>query len=116
VNGKSISGVKSGSFASIRRTWSDGDRVDLELPMPLRLEPVDAQHANQVALLRGPLALFAIAESQPSFDKGELLRATLTKNSTGDSIAKSTSGKPISIRPFMNIKEESYSTYVQLRS
>ena len=61
VNGKRVSdAVDPGTFASIRRTWKDGDRVELELPMPLRLEPVDANHQNMVALMQGPLVLFAV--------------------------------------------------------
>ena len=69
VNGNRVSqAVQPGTFAAIRRTWKDGDRVELELPMPLRLEPVDANHPNLVALMRGPLVLFAVADSQPAFD------------------------------------------------
>jgi DUF1680 family protein len=117
VNGKRVSDpVQPGSFAAIRRTWKDGDRVELELPMPLRLEPVDANHPKLVALMRGPLVLFAVADSQPSFDKSELLRAQLATNAAGDSVATSAEGKPISMRPFMSIKEENYSTYVLLKS
>ena len=84
--------------------------------MPLRLEAVDANHPKLVALMRGPLVLFAIADSQPSFDKAELLRAQLANNNAGDSIANSSEGKPTSMRPFMSIKDESYSTYVLLKS
>jgi DUF1680 family protein len=112
VNGtRSSEPVQPGSFAAIRRTWKDGDRVELELPMPLRLEPVDANHPNLVALMRGPLVLFAVADSQPRFDKTELLRASLVNNKAGDSVATSADGKSISMRPFMSIKDESYSTY-----
>ena len=112
VNGtRSSEPVQPGSFAAIRRTWKDGDRVELELPMPLRLEPVDANHPNLVALMRGPLVLFAVADSQPRFDKAELLRASLVNNTAGDSVATSADGKSISMRPFMSIKDESYSTY-----
>src|SRR5581483_8283095 len=49
-----------GSFAEIRRSWKTGDRIELELPLPVRLEAVDAQHPNQVALVRGPLVLMAL--------------------------------------------------------
>jgi DUF1680 family protein len=84
VNGKRvIDPVEPGTFAAVRRTWQDGDRIELELPMPLRLEPVDAQHSNQVALLRGPLVLFAVAASQPAFEKAELLRAKSATNAPG---------------------------------
>ena len=84
--------------------------------MPLRLEPVDANHPTLVALMRGPLVLFAVADSQPAFDKAELLRAQPVNNAEGDSIATAADGKPISMRPFMSIDKESYSTYVQLKS
>jgi DUF1680 family protein len=117
VNGKRVADpVQPGSFAAIRRTWNDQDRVELELPMPLRLEPVDANHPKQVALMRGPLVLFAVSDSQPSFDKAELLRAPLATNDAGDSVATSANGKAISMRPFISIKEENYSTYVLLTS
>jgi DUF1680 family protein len=117
VNGKRVTdGVQTGTFAALHRTWKEGDVVELELPMPLSLEPVDVQHADQVALLRGPLVLFAIADSQPSFVKAELLRAKPSGNAAGDSVASAVNGAPISMRPFMNIKEESYSTYVISKS
>lgn len=117
VNGKRVSdAAKPGTFAALRRTWKDGDRVDLELPMPLRLQPVDANHPKLVALMRGPLVLFAVADSQPSFDSAELLRAKLANNAAGDSIAQSADGKPVSMRPYMSIDKESYSTYVLLKS
>lgn len=117
VNGSRMTdGVEHGTFAAVRRTWKDGDRVELELPLPLSLEQVDPEHPDQMALLRGPLVLFAVAESQPSFDRAELLRAKSTGNATGDSIANSSDGKPISMRPFATIQNETYSTYVNVKS
>ncbi len=117
VNGKRVSdAVTPGTFAALKRTWKEGDRVELELPMPLRLQPVDANHPKLVALVRGPLVLFAVADSQPAFDSAELLRAQMTNNAAGDSIAKSVEGKSVSMRPFMSIDKESYSTYVLLKS
>ncbi len=117
VNGKRVTeGLQPGTFAAVRRTWKDGDVVELELSMPLRLERVDVQHPNQVALLHGPLVLFGVADSQPSFEKAELLRAKPSNNATGDFLANNADGKPVSMRPFMGIREESYSTYVMLKS
>src|SRR5258708_22495029 len=107
VNGKRVSAdVHPGTFAAIKRTWSEGDHVDLDLPMPLRLEKVDGNHPNLVALMRGPLVLFAVADSQPSFDRAELLRAQLTSNSAGDSLATSSAAQQISILPFIPTKNE----------
>jgi len=117
VNGNRISDpVQPGTFAAIRRTWKDGDRVELELPMPLRLETVDANHPHLVALMQGPLTLFAVADSQPAFSKDGLLQARPTKNEKGDWQATSADGSTITMRPFMNIDKENYSTYVVLKS
>jgi len=117
VNGKRVSDpVQPGSFAAIRRTWKDGDRIELELPMPLRLETVDANHPNLVALVRGPLVLFAVADSQPAFDRNALLQAKAANNSKGDWLATAADGSSVSMRPFMNIDKESYSTYLLLKA
>ena len=117
VNGKRMStGVQPGTFAAVRNTWKDGDRVELELPMPLRLEQVDANHPNIVALMQGPLVLMAITESQPTFDRNALLQAKPVNNAGGDWTANSADGSRITMRPFMTIDKESYSTYVLLKS
>ena len=84
--------------------------------MPLRLEQVDANHPNLVALVQGPLVLFAMADSQPSFDRNALLQAKPTNNVTGDWVATSIDGGRVTMRPFMNIEKENYSTYVMLKS
>ncbi len=84
--------------------------------MPLRLEAVDANHPNLVALVQGPLVLFAIADSQPTFEKNALLQAKASNNAAGDWMANSADGSSVTMRPFMNIDKESYSTYVLLKS
>ncbi|HXZ34065.1 MAG TPA: beta-L-arabinofuranosidase domain-containing protein [Terriglobales bacterium] len=117
VNRNRVSGpLQPGTFAAIVRTWKDGDRVELELPMPLRLETVDANHPNLGALLCGPLVLFAIADSQPSFSRNELLQAKPTGNSAGDWLANSVDGSSVTMRPFMNIDKENYSTYLKIKA
>ena len=117
VNGKRISSeVQPGTFASIRNTWKDGDRVELELPMPLRLEAVDANHPDIVALVQGPVVLMAVGESQPTFERNALLQARAASNATGDWLASSADQRSITMRPFMMIGKEPYSTYVQLKS
>ena len=117
VNGKrATSQVEPGSFAALHNTWKNGDRIQVELQMPLRLETVDANHSNLVALVQGPLVLMAIAESQPMFDPQALLRAKPANNSRGDWTATSVRGGEVTMRPFMTIDKESYSAYVQLKS
>jgi len=117
VNGTRVTAaVDPGIFAAIRRTWKEGDRIELELPMPLRLERVDVQHPGEMALLRGPLVLLAVADSQPAFEKAELLRAKPAGTPTGDCTAKAADGTSVVMRPFMKIQEESYVTYVSVKS
>jgi uncharacterized protein len=117
VNDRRISiPVEVGSFAAIRNRWKDGDRIQIELPMPLRLEAADANHPKLVALVQGPLVLMAIADTQPTFDAQALLRAKPVNNGRGDWTASSVSGGEVTMRPFMTIDKESYSTYVQITS
>ena len=92
------------SFASVRRTWRSGDRVELTLPMRTRLEPIDAQHPDTVALLWGPLVLFGIAARGQNVTRAQLLAARPTS-------ATSWRAGPITLRPFFAIADEPYTTY-----
>jgi hypothetical protein len=117
VNGNRVAdAVEPGSFAALRRTWKEGDRIEIDLPMPLRLEAVDANHPNLVALVQGPVVLMAVAAMQPTFDAPSLLRAKALHNAAGDWSAMSADGGQVVLRPFMSIDKESYSTYVRLKS
>lgn len=57
INGEAstITG-KPGTFLEIRRTWKDGDRVELALPMPLRVESLP-DVPNRKAIFAGPVLL-----------------------------------------------------------
>jgi len=117
VNGQQVQGdIQTGTFSAVKRSWKDGDRIEIELPMPLRLEPVDVNHPSLVALMRGPLVLMAVTEAQPTFDEKSLLRAKEVKNDAGDWVANTQDGRRVTMRPFMSIDKESYSTYVRLNS
>jgi uncharacterized protein len=58
VNG-ARAGVETqpGSWATIDRTWTAGDVVDVTIPLTLRMEPVNAFHPDRVAVVRGPVVL-----------------------------------------------------------
>jgi DUF1680 family protein len=63
VNGvRSAAPIVPGTFAGIVREWRSGDRVELDLPLPLRLQAVDAEHPDTVALFGGPLVLMRILD------------------------------------------------------
>ncbi len=58
VNGEAV-GVRAtpGTWAVIDRTWAPGDRVEVTIPLTLRMEAVDRQHPDRVAVMRGPVVL-----------------------------------------------------------
>ncbi len=63
VNGTRIAApVRPGRFHAIRRTWRDGDKITLSLDRALRLEAVDDKHPDLLAVMQGPLALFATGD------------------------------------------------------
>jgi DUF1680 family protein len=111
VNGRVQATATAGSFASIHRQWKDGDLVELDMPMTTRLEPVDPQHPQTVALLCGPLVLFAIIADQPPLTRADLLSA---KKLDKRSWQVTAGGSPIKLLPFTDIGDEQYSTYLHV--
>ncbi len=79
INGKAAPEVlKPGSFAQIKRTWKSGDRVEMSFDMPMALVAVDPQHPRDVAMLQGPVALFAVSELPAAITRKDLLAAKQT--------------------------------------
>ena len=52
INGKAQTAPKPGTFYTLYRTWSPGDQVNIEFPMPVR---VSRWYHNSASLERGPL-------------------------------------------------------------
>ena len=74
INGQRVSApVIAGTLHELRRSWRDGDRITLELERSLRLESVDAQHPDLLAVMAGPLALFALGERFLPFTRRDLM-------------------------------------------
>lgn len=58
VNGAPANAAcKPGTWATIDRTWSPGDRVEIRIPLRFRMQPIDKQHPNRVAIVRGPVVM-----------------------------------------------------------
>jgi hypothetical protein len=85
--------------------------VVLELPMQNRLEAIDSRHPETVALLCGPLVLFAISEGTPNVSRKQLLAATKTGQQTWQ---VATSTEPLRLLPFTLISDEPYTTYIRV--
>ena len=95
----SINGVPQGEspvpgkFFEIRRDWKNGDVLEAKFPLVQREEPIDDQHPNLVAVMRGPVLMVAaidptvrLADQQP--------RPTAA------------------LVPFYRVKDEIYTTYL----
>jgi DUF1680 family protein len=114
VNGKRWAySPTSGTFATIFRMWRSGDHIDLRLPRKMRLEPIDPQHNETVALVCGPLVLFPITNgsSPASVTRAQLLAA----KQTGELQWQTTSASgAMKLLPYVAIDEEQYSTYLHV--
>jgi DUF1680 family protein len=111
VNGRGVQeAVFPGKFLALQRTWKDGDRLELELHMPLRLEAIDDQNPNVVAVMRGPLALFAVGELPAHITRSQLLKAAPAPQSAEDWVVQTDTGS-LTLRPFSVIMSESYRLY-----
>lgn len=109
INGRRLqSQLDPGTFAVIERKWKDGDHIELELPMKLRLESIDSYHKQTAALLFGPLVLFAVPDKELSTTRLELLSAKRVDKTSWQLL---TSTKAIKLLPFTQISDEEYSTY-----
>jgi DUF1680 family protein len=110
VNGRRMdTALAPGSFVGLARTWKNGDRVELHLPLTPRLEAIDEAHPDTVALLSGPLVLFAMVEKPPRLTRSQLL--SIRKSGTQSWEGASDSG-PLRFLPFTAIGDEAYSTYL----
>jgi len=109
VNGASAGVIaKPGSFAALRRRWRSGDLVQLRLPQSFRAEPIDGQHPNVVALMRGPVMLVAV-------DPPDGLEKRVLPIDEGFSPVAQQPGawtrNEIVLLPFHQVQNERYTTY-----
>src|ERR1700758_2298897 len=114
VNGTKKKGLAvPGKFAAVRREWSTGDRVELELPLKIRLETIDERHPDTVALVRGPIVLMAVKRAQdgpvPQMTREQLLAAKRVSERQWQ--ASSANGS-VTMLPFTSLGELPYTTYV----
>ncbi|MGO9994499.1 MAG: beta-L-arabinofuranosidase domain-containing protein [Steroidobacteraceae bacterium] len=103
-----------GTFAAIQREWRAGDLVELELPVALRLQSVDAAHPDTVAMLAGPLVLMRVL-GEDGTNNTPLTRTALGSAQRFTSHAHDWQikrvDKALKWRPFIDIREETYSVY-----
>lgn len=58
LNGKKLDvPCRAGDWATVTRVWTSGDRLQVKIPLSLRMQPVDKFHPDRVAVVRGPVVL-----------------------------------------------------------
>lgn len=143
LNGKPLD-VKSqpGEYAEISRTWKDGDKLVITIPMGLHVEKLE-NNSKKIAFLYGPLVLagdlgpvqptasFPYAKKQgdnnivPDVEVPALITSSndltsLLHREPGKEIAFRTNGhaKPndVTLRPFVSITYEHYNIYWDVMS
>ena len=94
VNGEpqQVSGTP-GSFVSLKRTWSDGDAVTVEMPMTLRTESMP-DNPDKIAVMYGPLVMSA------KMDESDLmtLPVLVAKDKPIEQWLKPVDGQPLTFR------------------
>ena len=78
--------------------------------MTTRLEAIDSQHSDIVALMYGPLVLFPLTHNTLQLTREQLLGA----KRTGTTWQVSTSTGGLRFLPFTEIVDENYSTYLRV--
>jgi hypothetical protein len=114
VNGKAVSiAAEPRTFAAIRRRWQNHDTLAVRLPFSFRLEPVDEQHPDTVALMWGPLLMVAL---DPPLEVAA--RAVAEKAFQPVPFAPlefEVARAPAKLRflPFYKVRDEVYTTYLR---
>jgi hypothetical protein len=115
VNGVAQPTPVPGRFAAARRLWRSGDVVELLLPLPMRLEPIDPRHPDVAALVRGPLVLMAV---KPEIDAPIPVLSRAAALSAGRSNSTEwqadAAGGPIILTPFTALGARPYTAYFKL--
>ncbi len=112
VNGKPVQiGVRKG-FAEIKRTWIDGDRVRLELPMRFRTEAIDDVHTSVAALLRGPLVYVELNPPEGARPMAALDTLKPVADAQGVFAAQVTGHARVHV-PCHFVRDERYTTYFE---
>jgi DUF1680 family protein len=116
VNGKKVEfAVTPGTFAALHRQWSNGDRVELELPRKLELKAVDSLHPNTVALCLGPLVLFALGADIPAVSPNQALAASRNGAVSNEWGIRVSATENMRMVPFWAVPDDSfYSPYLRL--
>lgn len=113
---------RPGEWAILDRSWSSGDRVDIRIPLHLRMLPVDEQHPKRIAIAQGPVVLaLDFNYHDPNFmlpaNEEDLDKWLVPEGSRTVFRVQRPDGKPVRLRfrPFYDFAEDfPYKMYFDL--
>ncbi|KAH8716994.1 hypothetical protein GQ44DRAFT_713036 [Phaeosphaeriaceae sp. PMI808] len=110
VNGQA-SGVeaKSGSYATISRTWASGDVITVKLPMKLYTIAAN-DNKNIAAIAYGPVVLSGNFGSE-TLNANPSLALDTVKRTSGLAFTGTSNGKTVNIIPFFDAIKVNYAVY-----
>ena len=131
VNGKKQKlASTAGSFVPVQRTWKNGDKLEVVMPMTFRLEGFQ-DNPDRVAVMYGPLVMAAVTETGNRYSviqadqkkclasfkpvAGQLLTFTAPAQVFRTS-ATNEASQPIRFKPLFRIVNEPYAVYWNLRA
>ena len=112
VNGQLATAEMRRGFAILRRKWSAGDTVTLDLPLSFRTEAIDDLHPKTVAVLRGPLMYVQLNPAPGPARLEQLDGLQPAADAQGVFFARE-AGEKSAYAPFYFVREESYTTYFE---
>jgi hypothetical protein len=87
------------------------DRSRPRMAQDRPVEAIDEAHPDVVALMYGPLVLFAKTDEQPPLTRTQVLEA---RRSGGSEWVIDTDKEPLHLVPFTDVGEAAYTTYLKL--
>lgn len=114
VNNKPVAVETVRGFAILKRRWSQGDTITLELRQSFRKEAIDDLHPETVAVMRGPLMYVEV--NPASAETPSVLASFDAMHPVAE--APGLYCAHVSLRervyaPFYTVRAESYTTYFQ---
>jgi hypothetical protein len=112
VNGRAAVTPPPGGYAVIERSWKVGDVVDVTIPQPWRMLPIDESHPDIVALLRGAVLYVGLNPWEGIEQTAVTLPAALQPlNGRKDAAVLRVNDKSLVVVPYYDVQLESYHTY-----
>ncbi len=107
---QAIASDAPGTYIEIHRHWKSGDTIRLTIPQDFRIEPIDEQHPQTVALMRGPLQYVALNPRKGLNEEPMKLPANLRPQGA-QTFVEGSGASQVMFVPLHQIGLETYTSY-----